>query len=399
MAIARKNVLFISWDGPQTSYMEGLFLPIFKAISEQAAFDFHVIQYTWAGREKLAAIQKVATEFNIRYTSHKVRRKPTGSIGSIHTLLTGSGFIKKYIRKNDIDIVMPRSNYPAYLVSKLKSKDLKIVFDADGLALEERVDFAGLKKESFMHRFFSKVERELLQKADAVLTRSNKSIDIHLEKIGVGNRGKFYKVLNGRDIGTFKPDPDLRKEKRQELLLDPQQTLFVYCGSLGPQYGWDEMLAIFKGYQRQDEDAHFLILSGNQKFALDKIPSQLKNKITVMSVPFDQVPAYLSAADIAFAIRQPTYSMQGVSPIKLGEYLLMELPTIASKGVGDTDEIINGLDGAFIFDHNDGAIVDKAITFAKNSRNVDVTKLRQRGIEHFSMQQSASSYIEALTNL
>ena len=26
------NVLFISWDGPQVSYLEGLFLPIFRAL-------------------------------------------------------------------------------------------------------------------------------------------------------------------------------------------------------------------------------------------------------------------------------------------------------------------------------------------------------------------------------
>ncbi len=25
-----KNLLFITWDGPQTSYMEGLFMPIFN---------------------------------------------------------------------------------------------------------------------------------------------------------------------------------------------------------------------------------------------------------------------------------------------------------------------------------------------------------------------------------
>ncbi len=109
------------------------------------------------------------------------------------------------------------------------------------------------------------------------------------------------------------------------------------------------MLAIFKRYQEKKATAKFLIFSGNPEFVTAKIPDAMRNNIVVKSVPFVEVPQYLAAADIAFAIRKPTFSMQGVAPIKLGEYLLMGLPTIASAGIGDTETLLEGVPGTFLF--------------------------------------------------
>ena len=70
-----------------------------------------------------------------------------------------------------------------------------------------------------------------------------------------------------------------------------------------------------------------------------------------MKVNFNEIPMYLSAADIAFSLRIPRYSMRGVFPIKLAEYLLMGLPVITSKGIGDTEDLLKDAPGVFIFNH------------------------------------------------
>lgn len=390
-----KKVLFISWDGPQTSYMEGLFMPIFNEIKRQSNFEFHIIQFTWAKADKISTVHKIAQEYGIKYTHAPVSHKPVASVGSLITLLKGSSIIKNYIKENNIDIVMPRSNFPAFMVNKIKNLKAKIVFDADGLALEERVDFAGLSKNSLLYKLLSRVELKMLTVADAVLVRSNKSTTIHLKKIGVDFKNKFFKVLNGRNVSFFEKKLSDRNKIRAQYGVNENDTLFVYCGSLGPQYGWDEMLKIFTLYLKERKTATFLILSGNSKFAVSKLPDAIKNAVIVKSVPFAEVPAHLSAADIAFAIRKPTFSMQGVSPIKLGEYLLMELPTIASKGIGDTDEILNNLNGTFIFDHSDTENIKNAVIFAQHLKRDNYMDLRALGITHFSLEESAKSYLNA----
>ena len=147
-----KNLLLITCDGQQTSYMEGLFMPIFQEMYKQEAYQFHVIQFTWADAQKIAHTQAAADEMGITYTAWPVLRKPNVSVGSLLTVLSSAGKIKRYIRENNIHIVMPRSTFPAMIVNQIKIKNFKIIFDADGLPIEERIDFAGLKKESFQYK-------------------------------------------------------------------------------------------------------------------------------------------------------------------------------------------------------------------------------------------------------
>lgn len=396
-----KNLLFITWDGPQTSYVEGLFLPVFREIAKKEHIQFHVIQFTWANAEKTATVKKIAEDAGIFYTALPILRKPTASLGSFYTLLTATKKLEKYIRENNIDIVMPRSTFPAMMVNHLKVPFRvfrgKIIFDADGLPLEERVDFAGLKKDSRQYHWLKSAETKLLINADAVITRSQKAIDIHIDTIGEAYRPKFSVVKNGRDPDFFIHNQESRVKARTNLQVAAQEKLFVYCGSLGDQYCFDDMQKIVQEYQKS-APAKFLILTGNTAFAEEKLVAKPNSGIILKSVPFEEVPFWLSAADVAFALRKPTFSMQGVAPIKLGEYLLMGLPTIASNGIGDTEEILKDIGDCFLCKHSK-TIDDQLpeiLDFIEKSLT-DKTKIRNQALPHFSLESATASYISAIT--
>lgn len=426
-----KNLLFITWDGPQTSYMEGLFMPIFQEIAKQGAYQFHVVQFTWAEDKKIAHTQAAADKMGITYSAWPVLRKPNVSIGSLLTVLTSAGKIKKYIRENNIHIVMPRSTFPAMIANQINFPFAshaffpfrglrgasffpfrglrggkvpfrgfrgKLIFDADGLPIEERIDFSGLKKESFQYKLMKSAETKMLKSADAVITRSQKAIDIHIANIGESYRSKFSVVFNGRDKNVFDYQPPLREQVRQELGLK-DELLFVYAGSLGPQYCLNEMLEILKAYAEKRE-AKFLILTGNTEFAEQNIPSELKTHVILKSVPSEKVSFYLNGGDLAFGLRKPTFSMQGVAPIKLGEYLLCGLPVIASKGIGDTEKILENFEECYLYDHSIGLLpqiahiknfVEKAIFANRN-------KIAQKAQHYFSLEAAAESYLKAIKN-
>jgi len=392
-----KNLLFITWDGPQTSYMEGLFMPIFSEIQKQnPQWKFHVIQFTWGDSERIAITQKIAEELGVEYQAFPISRKPIPAIGSFISLWGGASKIKKYIEAHQIDILMPRSTFPAYMVNQLKNFQGKIIFDADGLPIEERVDFAGLKKGSAMYSFLKNIETNMLRKADAVITRSQKAIDIHIEQLGEAFRHSFSVVFNGRDAKKFSVNEEWREAARKELGIQ-DEILFVYAGSLGPQYCMEEMLEIF----RISERAKFLILTGNPEFAEKHIPEDLREHIKVKKVPSDEVPYWLNAGDIAFGLRQPTYSMQGVAPIKLGEYLLCGIPVIASKGIGDSEEILMNFEESYLYDHKSGIKdnLKKIKEFVENAKFADRNKIREKALAYFSLEAAAESYIKAISRL
>jgi glycosyltransferase involved in cell wall biosynthesis len=395
----KTNLLFITWDGPQTSYMEGLFMPIFHEISKREKINFHVMQFTWAEQEKKNRIKKTAETFGIKYTALPILRKPAASLGSFITVQTSIGKIKKYIKENNIDIVMPRSTFPSMMINKIPKKNLKIIFDADGLPIEERIDFSGLKRNSFLYKFLKSAEIKMLKNADAVITRSKKSIDIHLDTIGKEHEKKFSVVFNGRDQTFFAADENSRKNARKELGLN-DEFLFVYAGSLGSQYCLPEMLEIFEQYDKKHSSG-FLILTGNMEFAKQHIPENLVSKIIIKKVESHEVPFYLNAADFAFALRKPAFSMQGVAPIKLGEYLLCGIPVIASKGIGDTEEILKNFEECYLFDHSQILFSQppSIINFIEKSIFATQRKISEKATFYFSLEAAAKSYITAINKV
>lgn len=374
-------------------------MPIFQEIAKRKAVQFHVLQFTWADEKKISQTKSIAKQRGIQYTALPVLRKPNVSAGSLLTVFTSVKKIKRYIQEHQIDVVMPRSTFPAMMVNSIKNKTFKILFDADGLPIEERVDFAGLQRNSYLYRFLKFAETKMLQRADAVITRSQKAIDIHVATIGDGHSNKFSVVYNGRDPNTFKIDVAARSEARKSLGIE-SEFLFVYAGSLGPQYCFPEMLRIFSAYVER-HSAHLLILTGNLDFAKSHIPSALQSKITLKKVDSAEVPLYLNAADLAFALRQPSFSMQGVAPIKLGEYLLCGLPVIASKGIGDTEKILENFENCYLYDHQIDIEeqLPKITAFAENAIFADRIEIRENAKQFFSLEAAAKSYIGVLEKI
>lgn len=393
-----KNLLFITWDGPQTSYMEGLFMPIFQEIAKQGDYQFHVVQFTWADDEKIAHTKAAADQMGITYTAWPVLRKPNVSVGSLLTALSSAGKIKKYIRENKIHIVMPRSTFPAMMVNQIKNKNFKLIFDADGLPIEERIDFAGLKKESFQYKLMKSAETKMLKKADAVITRSEKAIEIHLQNVGDRFRQKFSVVSNGRNKSNFKLCKESRVAIRKEFGVAEKDILFIYVGSLGGKYALKEMFQIFENISATTP-SKFLILTGDEDYVRNYARPDNRN-VFINRVDGTEVYKYLSAADIGFALIYPSYSMQAAVPTKLGEYLLCGLPVIASKGIGDTEKILENFEECYLYDHSIGLLpqIAQIKNFVEKAIFANRNNIAEKAQHYFSLGAAAESYLKAIKN-
>jgi glycosyltransferase involved in cell wall biosynthesis len=397
-----KRLLFISWESPDVTYLEGLFIPIFKRLRD--SYELHIMQFSWQQESVAIRLKNLCAEMGIVYDFVPIRRNPHPLIGTAFTLVKGIRHIRKYVRKNHIDIIMPRSTFPSLMILKaLQHSKVKIVFDADGLPLDERIDFSGLNKDGRQYKYLKNVEKRMLVKADHVLTRTNKAIDILSGEAGIA-RAKFSVVINGRDHSLFKPVSDEKRcEIRERMGIGKNELVLVYCGSLGPQYCVKEMLELLRRTLVRQEHTKLLILTVNIAYLqpfLDN-EAELKNKVIVMKVPVKEIPVYLASSDIGLALRKATYSMQGVAPIKIGEYLLCGLPVIASSGIGDTEMILNDKAAAFVMSDHDSDRIEEAITWmlktVEDERIVD--SARNLGIQYFSLEESVISYQHALKSV
>ncbi|MAZ72735.1 MAG: hypothetical protein CMC70_06275 [Flavobacteriaceae bacterium] len=394
-----KKVLFISWDGPQTNYMEGLFFPIFKEIQKQKNFSFHVLQFTWADEERVTSVKAAAKIAGIKYTASKVYRKPFIGVGSLITIFLGINVVRRYVNLHNINIVMPRSTFPATMVNRINIKRASILFDADGMPLEERIEFTKLKASSLQYKLFKREEVLALKKADGVIVRSTDAIKIHLLNLQTVSLEKFTVVSNGRNIDFFSFNQLDRNKIRNKLSYKDTDKVFVYCGSLdGEKYDIESINKLFSLYVERNADGRLLLIT-RSNVEITNFSPRLRKFITIVSIPFKEVPKYLSAGDIALGLIKPTKSMRSVSAIKLGEYLLMGLPVIFSKGIGDSENILRDTPHTFIYDYFDKDVNSNAIDFVENMNTVLRKEIRNKGIQYFSIEKSVESYICALNKL
>ena len=398
-----KKVLFITWDSPHVSYLETLFLPIFRSLLT-FGYNFHILQFSWAGSAITDSRRQACEESGFSYSVIPVFRKPQ-ALGAVVSSILGSRHILKLLNENNIDIVMPRSTLPALSsLLALRGRNEKLIFDADGLPLDERIDFAGLSPSSLIYRFLRDIEAQAVRGSNVVITRSKKASFILQARAGAGSsQKKFHVVTNGRDVNRFYPRCESeRLEVKAKLGIREEAPLIVYAGSVGPQYCAETMFDLFKKIKMSRCDSHFLILTGAPEvmnsYLLDH--PDISDSVTIMSADPEDVPNWLSAGDLGLAFREPKFSMQAVAPIKLGEYLLCGLPVVATAGVGDSHFIAG--DAGFLVDHGSSETIALVSDWFINKVLPNRDKFRDQcvvvGKKYFSLESSVESYVSALSH-
>ena len=360
------------------------------------------MQFTWGDRQRVEQTRQACAEAGVPYRVVRVWRRPV-SLGSLFTAIKGARDIRRTVQQWDIDVLMPRSTLPALsALLALRGRSMPMVFDADGLPLDERVDFDGQSSSGLVYRFLRDIEAQGVRRADRVLTRSRRAVEILQVRAGAGvSEEKFHVVGNGRDSTQFQPfDSAIRESTRAGLAIGSEVPLLVYAGSLGDQYCLHEMLQFFAGVRERRPDAHLLILTGSP----EKIDPELTRfagmaqAVTSKTVSPADVPRYLACADAGLALRRKSFSMQGVAPIKLGEYLLCGTPVLATAGIGDT-HVIGRAAGYVLQDMSNMELraaadwfVDRVLPEREGFRG----RCRQVGLSNFSLDSTVQAYAEAL---
>src|SRR4051812_2350290 len=95
-----KKILFIAWDSPLVTYLEGLFIPIFEQLNARYGYEFHIIQFSWASDDRIRHLTEFCRKKNIVYTHFKIILKPIAPIGKYLTLFRGVRFVNRYLKEN-----------------------------------------------------------------------------------------------------------------------------------------------------------------------------------------------------------------------------------------------------------------------------------------------------------
>lgn len=393
------KLLFVTWDGPQVAYLQSLFLPIFQGLAAHG-IRVDVLQFRWGSTEEAEEIAKRCANSGCSYRHLPIRRGLAG-LGPFVSALAGGSEVRRAVRDFATDAIMPRSLMPAIAVRAAGGPRLKpILFDADGLQADERVDVGSLSARGPTYRILRAVEASTVRASASVLVRSAAAARILRHRAGrsVGPE-RFHVVSNGRDEAVFHPhDEATRRSVRESLGIEASAPLAVYAGSVGPQYRFDLIGAFAAELAQMRPDARLLVLSGSPDSAREALGKDVPLRPVVMRAAPDRIAPLLAAADVGLAFRAQSFSVQGVSPVKLGEYLLCGVPAIGNVEVGDTAAAVAQ---DLLFDDRAGPaaaarwLVEKVLPKRDSYR----VRAREVGTARFSLRRSIDDYLGAIASL
>ncbi|MGC1242435.1 MAG: glycosyltransferase [Chryseosolibacter sp.] len=199
--------------------------------------------------------------------------------------------------------------------------------------------------------------------------------DLELEGVE-RSRIRLMPCAVNQEIFSF--DSEKRESLRSVLNIPKDCVCGIYVGKFGGLYYDSEAFQIFEEALNFFPGFRLVILTPDDapQIAARLLSHGFKNEnYHVLKVGHEAVPAYLSAADFAFALYRPTPSKKFLSPVKVGEYWAVGLPVLISDAIGDASFIIEKHQAGAIFSLRN---LRPAFAKIKSTLEIDPIVLREK---------------------
>jgi glycosyltransferase involved in cell wall biosynthesis len=253
---------------------------------------------------------------------------------------------RDYLRRKQVDFVYERYALFGYAGIRLaKELGAPHLLEVNAPLAYEQERTRGLEMKDLARA----MERRIFRDSDHVLVVSQ-----HLQEFvasGGVPKNRIEILPNGVDPLRFTPLSADGKRVRAQLGLEGKRVI-GFVGSLKPWHGTETLLAAFRELHPAAPQAHLLIVGdgpGREQLEKTVQANGLKQVVTFTgNVPYDEVPHYLAAMDIAVAPYTPNEQFY-YSPIKIFEYMAMAKPVVAGR-IGQVEEVLRDGETGLLFD-------------------------------------------------
>jgi len=235
---------------------------------------------------------------------------------------------------------------------------IPMVFEIRDLWPESAVVLGELKNARLI-RWATWLEETCYSHAKKIIVTAQEMAE-HLESRGQ-NSARIAVVRNGANPELFRFDRCARQRLRQELGL-ADAFVVVYAGLLGIAQGLDTSLEAAAQLTRQRPPVHFLYIGdGPVKTMLQSRARDLNlpNTTFLPSRPREDIPRYLSAADVAM-VPLTRRRLLGALPSKMFDAMACGRPVILAAE-GEACQILSEADAGIIIPPGDSASLVQAI--------------------------------------
>lgn len=209
------------------------------------------------------------------------------------------------------------------------------------------------------------------------------------------------------DADVFQKDALERVNIRKRLDIEDKEIVIGYAGSFSHIEGLPFLLKAFKKLSNKYENIKLVMIGGRNVAGEDNIAQLIDalvlnaRVILIPPQPYELMPKYLSAFDIACSPKIDCAENRAANPIKIYEYMSMGLPMVVSA-VGETSNVIeNGYDG-FLVKPGDEDDLERTLEYV--IQNLDSSRetgkrAREKIIKNYSQEVMLKRIENALKQL
>ncbi|NLS77781.1 MAG: glycosyltransferase family 4 protein [Chloroflexi bacterium] len=259
-------------------------------------------------------------------------------------------------------------------------KRAKLVFEVRDLWPESAVALGELSNRQAI-AWASRLEELCYNRASRIVVVTN-GIEARLQERGYG--AKLALIANGSNTELFRPSPEAGLKLRQELGLG-SRFVVLYAGIHGLAQGMETLVEAARLLQDQP-DVHFLFVGEGPKkmdAAILREEYGLQNLTMLSERPMSEMPAFLSAANVALVPLRKHALFQGALPSKMFDAWACGCPIILSIE-GEARRVLEAAQGGLYAEPEDAASIAAA-----------VQSLRARPAEAAEMGLNGRRYVEA----
>lgn len=400
------RVLYLSYDGILEPLGQSQVLPYLRGL-EAAGIQISLVSFEKPDLVRKAGgaittLQQDLAVRNIDWSMLIYHKSPT-VLATLYDICRGIILGSRLIHRRNLNVVHARSYVAALMAWWLtRQTGAKFVFDMRGFWADERVEGGLWSQGGLLYRTAKRWETRLLRAADAIITLTW-SAKAEIERFPIfDHRPPAITVIpTCVDLTRFQVRPK-STHLLQELGLEGRFVL-MYSGALGTWYLLDEMVQFYRAVAQRVSGAHFVLLTGADR---ERIHRSLEAQgltpaeVTVRSIPYGEMPEWLSLADAAVLFRRPSYSLKGVSPTKVGEFIACGVPVVLNAGIGDSDGIVGGHRvGVLVFRLEPGEY-SRAAEALLDLLGDPMLRARCRAVaEEFALERGISRYAETYAAL
>lgn len=274
-------------------------------------------------------------------------------------------FKKMRMINPDLVILNLSSHFPAFLgliVAKLFQK--KVICDVPDLITEYVQETFKLPFKRFLVNILGFLEEFVIKHTDHNITCTKFIADYFIRR-GI-SASRFSVVYTGIYPDQFTSKESTNFPKNNEIFeID-------YAGRIDDWTGLDIVVDAAEQIKRARLNARFNLFGhGNAKARLEKMAASkgLSDQIIFHGfIPHDQIIQRYNQTDIALCLFQTSILTHAAMPVKLFEYLSMQLPVIVSNLKGIREIVHDGIDAIVLRNHTGDDLYNAVLTLIRDRK-------------------------------